>query len=122
MTGQHGYLLIGSLEGAWQDVLRAAVTDDRVETIEPAALTTQTAGEHPLLYIIDNTYVEDVPDVIRKIRKMDAGARVLVVTGSPTWTRARDALKAGAIDYVKKTMDVAELRSIMKLALMKMLP
>lgn len=75
-----------------------------------------------IFFIIDSTYVEDVPGLIGHIRKSQPCARVLVVTSSPSWLRARDALKAGAVDYIKKSLDAENLRQSVEIALQRTVP
>jgi DNA-binding NtrC family response regulator len=121
MSRKPYYVLIGSEEGRWQDVMRAALgSEKQVEMVSPNKLDTIT--EQPTLYIIDATYVPDVQSVIQTLRKRCHSARILVVASMPTWTRARDALKAGAIDYVKKSLDTTVIQETIEAALKKMLP
>ena len=61
------------------------------------------------LIIIDAAAVADVPLLIAHIRDQKPSTRVIVATASPTWTRAREAFQAGAIDYISKTLDKKEI-------------
>jgi len=48
--------------------------------------------------------------------------RVLVTTSSPTWKRAREALVAGAVDYIRQTLDPNSLYNTLVPTLKRYLP
>ena len=60
--------------------------------------------------IIDSTFVTEWLSLITNLLARDRSIRVVVATLSPTWTRARKAMRAGAMDYFPKTMIKEELR------------
>lgn len=62
-----------------------------------------------LLIIVDAACVDDVPMLVQRIRALRPGSRVVIVTASPTWRRAREAFEAGAIDYIRKSLSQEEL-------------
>lgn len=53
---------------------------------------------------------EEWASEVREIRRSLKGAKVLVVSSSPTWRRVRAALRAGAVDVWLKTQDKRKLR------------
>lgn len=65
------------------------------------------------LILIDAGSVEDLPLLISRLRHQAEQARIVVVTVSPTWKRARAALQAGAFDYVKISLDAGNLRHVL---------
>lgn len=69
------------------------------------------------LVIIDSLAVENVPQLVSAIRNQQPDTRVVVVTSSPTWRRARDAFYAGASDYIRKSYDSKELTAVLQAAL-----
>lgn len=71
------------------------------------------------LIIVDTSGVEQVPRLIERIRTEQPDARVVIMTASPTWTRAREAFLAGAIDYTRKSLDPGEIASVIQAALNK---
>ncbi len=61
--------------------------------------------------IIDAGEVRDAALLASRLRARWPEARVVIATASPTWRRAREALRAGATDYIRKSLDEEELRS-----------
>lgn len=84
---------------------------------EVAVLPPKQALEHLLvsrydLVIIDATMLDSEMLLLSQIRARQPNARLLVLTASPTWRRARDALKAGAMDYLSKSLTEKEYLAI----------
>lgn len=73
------------------------------------------------LIILDTTVIDeaDAVEFIKRLRKIKPEARVLVVTASPSWTRAREVFRAGAVDYIKRSINIKELRDEVQLSLEK---
>lgn len=59
----------------------------------------------PYDYVILDATLDGLNDLIRSVLHINVGARVLVITTSPTWQRAREAFRAGATDYVYRMAD-----------------
>jgi DNA-binding NtrC family response regulator len=112
------FLLIGRSGTLWQEVLQASL--GKLDVMERKALDSHALNYK--LYVIDATYVQDASNTVRLIRSKDPKARVLVVTSSPTWKIARDVLKAGAVDYVKKSLNKEAVDIIIQKAMEKMPP
>ena len=68
--------------------------------------------------IVDAGAVTSAPDVVSQIRRMDPAAKIVVVTASPHWKVAKAVLRAGATDYLHKSLSkdeiMAGLRAILK--------
>lgn len=80
-------------------------------------------GEEPDgLIIIDAAAVERVEKLVARLRAERPGRRIIVVTASPTWQRARAVFEAGALDYLQKTLTAEEMRAAFQQALRKPLP
>jgi DNA-binding NtrC family response regulator len=60
------------------------------------------------IVIIDAAILDNKMLLISQIRERQPKTRIIVLTASPTWRRAREALKAGAMDYLSKTMSERE--------------
>jgi DNA-binding NarL/FixJ family response regulator len=56
------------------------------------------------------------------IRAARPEVKIVVATMSPTWKRAREAFRVGASDYVRKSMNEAENRSLLEASLGKLPP
>lgn len=74
------------------------------------------------LIIVDATNVEQFEKLVLTLCAEKPQRRVVVMTASPTWQRARAAFEAGAIDYLPKTLPTDELQSIFKQLLQEPLP
>lgn len=74
------------------------------------------------LIIIDSTTSSSVPLLVSRIRSQRSDSRIIVATASPTWTRAREVFRSGAIDYIKKSLDKSELQLIIQNAIQKTPP
>jgi len=74
------------------------------------------------LVIIDAIAVENVPLLVSRIRAQCPNARVVVATTSPTWRRAREAFRAGATDYIRKSFDKRETCRVLQATLLKIPP
>ena len=72
-----------------------------------------------VLIVIDAAKVEDVFLLISSIRAQRPEARVVVVTTSPTWRRAREAFRAGATDYIRKSLNKRETLAALQAAVDK---
>ena len=113
-------LINGSYDHHWAEILQGALS--------PLA-TLQIAREEDAykllsttkcdLVMIDAAAVRDIPLLIARIRTQQPNIRTIVATSSPTWSRAREAFQAGAMDYIKKSFDIEEIRSLVQEALIK---
>ncbi len=80
------------------------------------------AEEPDGLIIIDATVVEWAEQLVARLRMERPERRIVVLTASPTWQRARAVFEAGAMDYLPKTLSVEELREAFQQALHNPLP
>jgi DNA-binding response OmpR family regulator len=69
------------------------------------------------LVIIDATAVTQVNTLISEVRQSDPERRVIVMTASPSWRRARASFDAGAQDYLSKNIRSDEVLSNIKAVL-----
>lgn len=74
------------------------------------------------LIIIDATAVERAEQLVARLRSEHLERRIVVLTASPTWQRARAVFEAGAMDYLPKTLKVEELREAFQQALCNPMP
>jgi DNA-binding NarL/FixJ family response regulator len=119
------FLLIGHPEDTnWSLILsQVLVPLGKLETISETDAVERIADyECDVIAIIDATVIEDVPALVSRLRDRCPQTRVVVATVSPTWQRARDAFKAGAVDYIRKSWDSEELLSAIREILSGSLP
>jgi len=114
-------LLISNVEeNYWYQVLRDAVSPSWTIKISDENTALDFIRENPFdLVIIDATVVNDFTKLIFKIKQTFPDANVVIATATPTWTRARDAFYAGAIDYIRKSSNKDELLYDLQAALEK---
>lgn len=123
MNKELEFLMIGSNEGYWYEVLQDALQPlgtVKAVTQENAAAAVETQSY--ALIIVDATNVDQVPELVTRLRRVRSGTRIIVVTASPTWTRARTILRAGALDYVAKSLNTDDIINTVQEALEKVVP
>jgi|SRR5688572_4567672 len=58
------------------------------------------------------------PDVLRELQALDESIRVVMVSGTDDEDLARDLLKAGAFDYVRKPFSFDHLETVVRMAVL----
>jgi len=110
---QATFLLISDRkESQWSQVLARALAP----LGELQVVLEKEAVQHTLQHgydtmIVDAAVIDDVPFLISRLRAQQPQARIVVVSASPTWERAREALLAGAMDYIHRSTSKEELVS-----------
>ncbi len=107
----------------WPLVLRQALTPlGKLHIVSEEKALQIVAQSYYDAIIVDAGAVTDAIAIVSRLRAQQSKARIIVATASPTWTRAREALHAGAVDYVRKSLDEKELRSAIEAVLELPLP
>ncbi|MCL4296501.1 MAG: response regulator [Anaerolineae bacterium] len=110
---EHTFLLIGEkAESQWPLVLEQALSPlGKLHIVSEQTVVKR--GIHPDcdVIIIDAGVVEDAVTLVSSLHQQQPQARIIVATASPTWQRAREMLKAGAADYIYKSLDEKQLQS-----------
>ena len=117
-------LTCGIEDNNWQAYLKEALAPlAKLTTMEvkEAMNSLNHTGDRDLM-IIDATFTENVDILISQIRSAQPDRRIVVMTASPTWQRARAAFEAGAIDYLPKSLSKMELLSALTQIQSKPLP
>jgi DNA-binding NtrC family response regulator len=113
------FLVVGQgkdVDTAWSRVLREALEPlGKVEAVAEGDIFRRVTRHRrgTTVVIVDTTEVNDVPVLLSRLRQLSPPPRVVVATASPTWRRARDALRLGAADYIQKTLDRERLQAMM---------
>ncbi len=84
--------------------------------LEDKAVQAVIQGQYDVV-LIDAGAVRDAPLLVSRLRAQRPSTRVVVATASPTWRRSREALQAGAADYIRKSLDEKDLRSTIQAVL-----
>jgi DNA-binding response OmpR family regulator len=116
-------LIGGSCDDPWRQVIEGAVaslgTLQIAREVDALSLTRQQDYD---LIVIDAATVADVFLLIPCIRAQKPDARIVVATASPTWMRARKAFRAGATDYIRKSLNKEEVLSALRATVNKAPP
>lgn len=104
-------LVTGRTETQWSLTLHQALSPLGKLHITPEEEAVQAVAQDYDVIIIDAGAISDTATLVFRLREQRPEARIVVATASPTWQRARDALHAGAADYIRKSLDEKELCS-----------
>ena len=110
---KYSFLLIGEkTESMWPLVVEQALSSLGIfhMVLERQAVDL-VAKNHYDVIMLDSATVRDPVGLIATLRSQQPEVKIVVVTASPTWQRARDALQAGADDYFRKSLDETQIRS-----------
>ena len=121
---RYTFLLIGEkMETRWPLVLEQALSSlgKLVVVSEEEASQLITKNSYDMI-IVDAGAVRDALGLVLYLRAAQPQARIIVATASPTWQRAREVLKAGATDYIRKSQDEKKLLSDIQTALEQLPP
>ncbi len=110
------FLLIGNREESpWAQTLAEALAPlGELHIISEQEAFQESERERYDVIIVDSTVVKEVAPLVARLRVRQPAARLVVATLSPTWQRARDAMQAGAFDYIRKSLDKQETLAAMK--------
>jgi len=105
-------LITNTHEHPWSQAVKKALSSlGTVETeTEDHVLRRAFQARYDLI-IVDARYVEDMPMLLSRLQTGQPNARVVVTSASLTWKRAREAFLSGALDYIPRSINAAELRS-----------
>ena len=102
----------------WASILREALAPLGELCVDSEGNTLhKIPPQHYDAIIVDAGAVKDVVAITHGLRHRCPQARVIIATTSPTWKRAREALRAGATDYIRKSLDKKKLYSEIKATL-----
>jgi DNA-binding NtrC family response regulator len=116
MNVQNRFLLISLQNGSpWAEKIVNSLTDlGKVEILPPPKAMQSLSRSKFSVIIIDAGAIENERLFISQLHNKQPQVCIVVITASPTWRHAREALQSGAMDYISKTMSERELRSAFK--------
>jgi DNA-binding NarL/FixJ family response regulator len=121
---RYKFLLIGYREQspAFHNLSEALAALGEFQVVgEPEALDELQRAEYDMV-ILDAALLDNEMLMISEIRRRLPGMRIAVLTASPTWRRAREAIQAGAMDYISKILSGQEYKAIFTDLLARKLP
>ena len=110
---KYSFLLIADkTESMWPLIVEQALSPLGIFRLISAQETAGQADDsHYDIIMIDSGMIRDPIKLISQLRAEQPQAKIIVATASPTWQRAREVLQAGAVDYIRKSLDQAQLKS-----------
>jgi DNA-binding NtrC family response regulator len=130
MQSSKRLILLISADRQWQAVVGEALGPlgdvHLVESEESLSNIRESLSRHQPyeIIVVDVGTVGDrkYPSLVSDIRAEQREARIVVASAAPTWRQAKDAFHAGAIDYIRKSLDKKELSAVFQEVLKKRLP
>ncbi len=117
------FLLIGEqVDINWIEMLARALAPLGSLSVLPATGLEQVDWQGIRLVFVDALSISDMPKMIRALRQRKDDLRIIVVTYSPTWTRALEAKQAGASQYVAKSLGEEDVRKLVDTVLKSPVP
>lgn len=106
------FLLIGDPPPArWTAALQAALQPlGELHIVSESDAVQAICDRTYDVVIIDAGQVSEPFELTGRLRQFNPETQVIIATASPTWQRARQALRAGAVDYIRKSLDEKDLR------------
>lgn len=115
----YSFLLVGErAETQWPVVLQQALSPiGKLRVVsEEEAVSAIIESDYDAI-LVDAGSISDAASLTSRLRTQRPEAHVIIFTASPTWKRARQALKAGASDYMHRSLNKEELRSTVQAVL-----
>ena len=89
----------------WHEEMRSALEQLGSPTYLPPEQSPWPPADFSLV-IVDQEGVEDPAELIQSLRQAYPAAKIVAVSGLPTWKQALTAFESGADDFYKKHYDV----------------
>jgi DNA-binding response OmpR family regulator len=89
-------------------LLRTGTEDEAVQLVH--------SDSYDVIFL-DASAIQKLTALVRALRAVQAGTPILVLTASPTWDLARELFRAGATDYLRKSLNPESLRAMASAAL-----
>jgi DNA-binding NtrC family response regulator len=115
MSANYRFLLVGTANNGWLRVLDKAVSDlGSLNVVSEDQAVESVLRDRYDVVVIDAGAIDDAWKLTSRLRTSRPETRVVVATLSRTWRRARQAMHAGASDYIYKTTNTGRLRSTLE--------
>ena len=106
-----------SIRSAFESVLTQAGYTVVIAKSREEALARIDEAKFDLIYIITELDTKSEIDILREIRRKNLPVSVLMLTGDPNATSAREAFELDAFDHISKPISQEKLLRLTKLAL-----
>ncbi|KAA3665122.1 MAG: response regulator [Chloroflexi bacterium] len=102
--------IAGNSNAQWGNILQKAIGQAgcvKLTTLRNFSSLIMKDSFH--LIFIDAGEISSFPQLVKEVHQLQPEAKIIVATASPTWQRARDAMRAGAYDYIRKHQNINQL-------------
>ncbi len=107
------FLLISNTEQTrWLIILREVI-QGMVHVVSEEKVPEIAPNQYSMIFI-DAGEVSNEISLSMALRTRHPSAKIIIATASPTWQRARQAFRAGAVDYISKSLSEKKLRRRIK--------
>jgi len=105
------FLALGSyLDSDWLEILRNSLSPlGKLDVASSSSYKIKIEENRYDLIIVDAVDSKEMIDLVAALHKQLPLVPIVVVTTSPTWQRARQFFLAGAVDYIRKSLNKREL-------------
>ena len=119
-TSDDFLLISDSIDYHWRDILEEILTPlGRLEVVSEQMVVECLSERGCRAVIIDAGAVDNFALLTSRLRAHYPDTRIIIVTASPSWKFAREAFRAGATDYLRKSVNRQELSLALEQALAK---
>ena len=109
-TPSHFLLISDSPDDYGNQVLREALAAlGSLQVASESELACVLQEQTYDIVVVDAGAVTSAPEVVSQVRELDPDTRIVVVTTSEHWKVARDVFRAGAMDYLSKSLSKGEM-------------
>jgi signal transduction histidine kinase/CheY-like chemotaxis protein len=111
-------------ENIVQSLIRDALEDEGHEVVTAASgeAALKLLESRPIDLLITDIRMPGISgtELVERARQINPGIGVVFITGYASLTSAKDAIKQGALDYIMKPFDLAEIRNSVRNAIAKL--
>jgi DNA-binding NtrC family response regulator len=108
-------IITNEVKSGWiQTVKKTVALLGHIEIVTAKAAEAQMAQAHYELVFIDSAATKDIIPLISRLHSAHPKVPIMVATLTRGWHRAREALRAGAVDYILKSFSSEDLTSTIK--------
>jgi len=121
---QYKFMLVGRREEtpSFQNLENALTTLGELEVFPQEDALQEISQVDYDMIILDTAVIENEMQLVSQIRTRRPKARIIIITASPTWRRAREAIQSGAMDYISKVLTQREYLNVFKSVLARSAP
>ncbi len=103
---KNNFILVGDNNSSWSKVIEEALSPlGKLWIISEELLEHYITRRSYDVAIVDSEHVPDITKLVTRLRVQKPEMHVVVATTAPSWIRAKEALRAGASNYILKSLN-----------------